>query len=211
MKICCICGNLFEGYGNNPAPVEARGECCDACHTGIVVPARFRAAKKAQIIEATDALTSTPLQPAESVKLNALVGKVVEIEYTNGEIEVGVLHKDTPAIRYQYLDGNNTKICGYWLDRINGELHFKKSHVKKIRPTEAAQTSQESKQLNELCGKSVFIKFNDGSVAAGFLHKQTITTDNNAPIIRYCLVTPIRNIVFYNSDIKSIREERYGS
>ncbi len=211
MKHCCICGQLFEGYGNNPAPVETRGECCDDCHINVVIPRRERDAKKAQIIEAADALTSTPLQPAESAKLNALVGKVVEIEYTDGDIEIGILHKDTPAIRYQYLDSDNTKICGYWLDRINGELHFKKSHVKKIRPTEAAQTSQESKQLNELCGKSVLIKFNDGSVAAGFLHKQTIITDNNAPIIHYCLVTPIRNIVFFNSDIKSIREERYGN
>ncbi len=206
MKKCCICGNLFEGYGNNPAPIETRGECCDDCNINVVVPRRLLDAKKAKIKADADALTSTPLQPAESAKLNALVGKVVEIEYTDGDIEVGILHKDTPAIRYQNPDDDNTKICGYWLDRINGELHFKKSHVKKIRPTEAAQTSQESKQLNELCGKSVFIKFNDGSVASGFLHKQEITTDNNAPIIRYYLETPTRRICFFNTDIKTIRE-----
>ncbi len=64
---------------------------------------------------------------------------MVEIEYTDGDIEVGILHKETPAIKYQNPDGDN------------------------------------------------------------------------APIIRYCLVTPIRNIVFFNSDIKSIREERYGN
>lgn len=34
---------------------------------------------------------------------------------------------------------------------------------------------------------------------------------NGDEIVRYCLVTPLRNIVFYNSDIKSIREERYGN
>ncbi len=84
MKHCCICGQLFEGYGNNPAPVETRGECCDDCNINIVVPRRLLDAKKAQIRAAADALTSTPLQRAESAKLNALVGKVVEIEYADG-------------------------------------------------------------------------------------------------------------------------------
>lgn len=46
MKHCCICGQLFEGYGNNPAPVETRGECCDDCNINIVVPRRLLDAKK---------------------------------------------------------------------------------------------------------------------------------------------------------------------
>ena len=62
MKICCICGQLFEGYGNNPAPIETRGECCDDCNINVVVPRRLLDAKKAQIRAAADALTSTPLQ-----------------------------------------------------------------------------------------------------------------------------------------------------
>lgn len=204
MKHCCICGQLFEGYGNNPAPVETRGECCDDCNINIVVPRRLLDAKKAQIRAAADALTSTPLQRAESAKLNALVGKLVEVEFVDsydGDIEVGVLHKDTLATYTKNPDANNAQIRGYWLDREDGEIHFKKSHVKSIQ--EAAQPDE---KINALIGKSVFIKFVDGSVAAGFFHRQIIITDNGAPITHYYVETPSRRIRFYVSDIKTIRE-----
>jgi len=39
---CCICDELFEGYGNNPAPVMNKGKCCDDCNSNIVIPARIR-------------------------------------------------------------------------------------------------------------------------------------------------------------------------
>jgi DNA-binding protein YbaB len=38
---CCICGDEFEGYGNNPAPYKESGKCCDACNRKFVIPARF--------------------------------------------------------------------------------------------------------------------------------------------------------------------------
>lgn len=204
IKRCCICGNLFEGYGNNPAPVETRGECCDICHAEVVVPRRLLDARKAQIQAEADNITSKPLQRAESRKLNALVGKLVEVEFIDaydGDIEVGILHKDTLATYTKCPDADNTQIRGYWLDRVDGELHFKKSHVKSI--TEAADGDE---NINALVGKSVFIKFNDGSVAAGFLHKQAIATDNGAQITHYYVETPLRRIRFYASDIKTIRE-----
>lgn len=212
MKKCCICGQLFEGCGNNPAPVETRGECCDDCNINVVVPRSLLDAKKAQIRAAADALTSTPLQRAESEKLNALVGASVEIEYTDGEIEVGILHKDTPAIKYQNSDGDNTTICGYYLDREitdEGDVHFKKSHIKKIR--HICLDGRRDARLEKLIGKSVLIEFRNGNTEAGFLRRNTTTCANGDEIVRYCLVTPLRNIVFYNSDIKSIREERYGN
>ena len=40
-KICCICGEPFLGYGNNPWPVEEDGECCDVCNITVVIPARM--------------------------------------------------------------------------------------------------------------------------------------------------------------------------
>lgn len=43
-KVCCICGEEFEGYGNNPAPVRDKGSCCDACNLKFVIPARIEAA-----------------------------------------------------------------------------------------------------------------------------------------------------------------------
>mgnify|MGYP007112574358 CR=1 FL=1 len=40
--VCCICGNEFEGYGNNPAPVcdEPGMRCCDCCNEEVVIPER---------------------------------------------------------------------------------------------------------------------------------------------------------------------------
>jgi hypothetical protein len=44
---CCICHRHCYGwgdkkqYGNNPAPVKNKGECCNDCNAQIVIPARF--------------------------------------------------------------------------------------------------------------------------------------------------------------------------
>lgn len=40
-KICCICGEPLEGYGNNPEPYKHEGRCCDACNLKFVIPARL--------------------------------------------------------------------------------------------------------------------------------------------------------------------------
>ena len=40
MKKCCICGEIFDGFGNNPQPVKNDGRCCDFCNDNIVVPIR---------------------------------------------------------------------------------------------------------------------------------------------------------------------------
>lgn len=39
---CCICGHIFEGWGNNPWPVKLEGECCWDCNVQAVLPARLR-------------------------------------------------------------------------------------------------------------------------------------------------------------------------
>ena len=41
MKRCCICGEKFEGWGNNPWPVKEDGRCCDYCNDAVVIPARI--------------------------------------------------------------------------------------------------------------------------------------------------------------------------
>ena len=40
---CCLCGEEFEGYGNDPAPLKDSGECCDRCNAEKVIPARLEA------------------------------------------------------------------------------------------------------------------------------------------------------------------------
>ncbi len=43
-NICCICGETFTGYGNNPWPVvkDATARCCDNCNALEVIPARIK-------------------------------------------------------------------------------------------------------------------------------------------------------------------------
>lgn len=43
--VCCICGNVFIGWGNNPYPVvkDEDARCCDDCNAMYVIPARIEA------------------------------------------------------------------------------------------------------------------------------------------------------------------------
>lgn len=40
-QVCCICGETFTGYGNNPQPYKEKGRCCDSCNMHFVIPARI--------------------------------------------------------------------------------------------------------------------------------------------------------------------------
>lgn len=43
-KICCICGEKFTGWGNNPWPVveDEDARCCNDCNDTVVLAARTR-------------------------------------------------------------------------------------------------------------------------------------------------------------------------
>lgn len=41
LNTCCICGDYFTGYGNNPSPLKEAGQCCDKCNNAFVIPARL--------------------------------------------------------------------------------------------------------------------------------------------------------------------------
>lgn len=40
-KICPICGKKFEGYGNNPSPLNIEGQVCDTCNMEVIIPTRL--------------------------------------------------------------------------------------------------------------------------------------------------------------------------
>lgn len=40
VELCCICGEIIEGYGNNAEPIEV-GRCCDECDY-LVLEARLK-------------------------------------------------------------------------------------------------------------------------------------------------------------------------
>ena len=35
-KVCCICKKEYKGFGNNPYPIKAKGECCDECNIEVM-------------------------------------------------------------------------------------------------------------------------------------------------------------------------------
>jgi hypothetical protein len=40
--VCVICNAVVtDEFGNNPDPIKANGQCCDACDKDIVIPARI--------------------------------------------------------------------------------------------------------------------------------------------------------------------------
>ena len=43
-KVCCICGEKYMGWGNNPWPIvdSPNAMCCDLCNSLVVVPARLK-------------------------------------------------------------------------------------------------------------------------------------------------------------------------
>jgi hypothetical protein len=40
-KTCPLCGEKYDGYGNNPAPLVVEGQVCDDCNATRVIPARI--------------------------------------------------------------------------------------------------------------------------------------------------------------------------
>ena len=40
---CCICGDVYWGFGNNPYPYDKnpKHRCCDDCNTMFVIPSRI--------------------------------------------------------------------------------------------------------------------------------------------------------------------------
>ncbi len=60
MKTCCICGKNFEGFGNNPEPLQPfnNGEnvCCDDCNKGVIAARIARATGNASPAPAVTAL-----------------------------------------------------------------------------------------------------------------------------------------------------------
>lgn len=50
-KKCVICGEVFLGYGNNPAPLKEKGTCCDICNETIVMPTRLSQIARGELNE----------------------------------------------------------------------------------------------------------------------------------------------------------------
>lgn len=40
-NVCPICGREFHGYGNDPHPLNYKGQVCDECNAYVVIPTRY--------------------------------------------------------------------------------------------------------------------------------------------------------------------------
>ena len=47
-KVCCICGETFTGYGNNPYPIANNGKCCDKCNEKVILARIVNLRKKGE-------------------------------------------------------------------------------------------------------------------------------------------------------------------
>ena len=36
VRVCCICGKKFKGYGHNPDPLKKEGQCYDECNKKVI-------------------------------------------------------------------------------------------------------------------------------------------------------------------------------
>ena len=36
MTDCVLCGDVVDGFGNNPYPLADGGKCCDSCNMDVV-------------------------------------------------------------------------------------------------------------------------------------------------------------------------------
>jgi len=49
-QTCPLCNKKFNGWGNNPAPLEVEGKVCDTCNQSIIIPIRMGNKKLEKII-----------------------------------------------------------------------------------------------------------------------------------------------------------------
>lgn len=81
---CCFCGNTFDGYGNNPYPLNKnpKAQCCNTCNMMYVVPARMNNLKEQR----------------EKSKLHRYGllddGRIIELFNSDGSVKHGIRVKD---------------------------------------------------------------------------------------------------------------------
>jgi len=49
-QVCPLCNKKFNGWGNNPAPLEIDTNVCDDCNQNIVIPVRMGNKKLVKIV-----------------------------------------------------------------------------------------------------------------------------------------------------------------
>lgn len=119
MKKCCICGNYFEEFGNNPAPVNVEGKCCNFCNDNVVLPIRISTLGRGFALLITEN-TCELLKPQNKVftlkELQNAVGGSIQFAPTNLKNSVVIvnekgLYKNKLALKIIGKFVGNVLIC----------------------------------------------------------------------------------------------------
>ena len=106
---CCLCGEEFGGYGNNPAPLAEEGRCCDRCNEK-VVSARFAAALEARPAE--EGRTKKAFRDSRANRARAAeILKAGGLAFTS-VTAVGFVKGKGVVVNYQM---GVTPGCEYWI------------------------------------------------------------------------------------------------
>lgn len=125
MPKCDICGKEFQGYGNNPAPLEGK-VCCDNCNKTYVIPARLKQLEVNKKLKDEDAGEDTPKDFDIRGKIGFLVKDEVEaIDGYDCVLQSGYLSdedvKVLEEIRNDELD-HVDKLNGIYKKLVRGEI-----------------------------------------------------------------------------------------
>lgn len=110
---CSICGQTFQGHGNNPAPYPGE-ECCDRCNILAVIPARLETThlgRSLTLKERSEILKASGIGITEAQRPN--VSRIFSSEYSMGLISHIREHPDctkSEAIK-AVARGRNEKTC----------------------------------------------------------------------------------------------------
>lgn len=142
--ICSICGNEFNGFGNNAEPVND-GICCDKCKHEVVIPRRLADLNKKEPVDVKQKVKAF-LSEFYKIKYDLILKeKLEEVRDANGPSDefIDKLFEETSSKMYDMakdkLDDDVVKGIMFWyLGVIDDDLDlvfalYELVHDKKVK------------------------------------------------------------------------------
>ena len=132
-NVCCICGEEYEGHGNNPQPVvmDDDARCCDECNANVVLPARIR---KMEEYRDRQSFTQQDVMKAISSLLDILRGYADEpVEQTDKAKRVHAVYQMAMGLNLLQdvlLYGEDMETVWQHLDRFMVALGINDAHAR---------------------------------------------------------------------------------
>ena len=122
-KICCICKEPYEGYGNNAEPV-CSGTCCDKCNIERVIPMRFKMMKNDTLKESKELNESYEPSVYEDDDFEDDVSPMYYVYKNDYDVVSDEFDYEEDAIEWAKENGYPiVKIHRYYIDDEDGGLN----------------------------------------------------------------------------------------